>query len=181
MARINDIHLHYVLEGAKQPVLTLINMASHNLTCWKSFYSPYSKTIRCFALICEAPAGSGWGDDAQFNLRNTQTILRVCCSICVFKKPLCLDSPMVPAQRLSSRCATRPTHWTCHVRRGLTPPVDQGDQGALGAQAAELLQAAGRTCLYGKSTGDFTRIETPPCSAIPRTSVKATPMHGYTA
>ena len=36
VAQINGIDLHYVLEGEpNKPVLALINMASHNLTCWE--------------------------------------------------------------------------------------------------------------------------------------------------
>ena len=41
MARINGIDLHYVLEGdTKAPTLVLINMASHNLTCWEVVLGP---------------------------------------------------------------------------------------------------------------------------------------------
>ena len=41
MAQVHGIDLHHVLEGdAKKQTLVLVNIASHNLTCWEVVLAP---------------------------------------------------------------------------------------------------------------------------------------------
>lgn len=63
MARINGIDLHYVLEGdTKAPTLVLINMASHNLTCWEVVLEPLLKRFNVMRFDLRGTGKSGWGD-----------------------------------------------------------------------------------------------------------------------
>ena len=68
LVRINGIDLHHFLEGdAKAPTLVLINMASHNLTCWEVVLEQLLKHFNVLRFDLRGTGKSGWGDEAQFN------------------------------------------------------------------------------------------------------------------
>ena len=73
MAPINGIDLHYVLEvNSNAPTLVMVNMASHNLTCWEvcSNISTYR------VLISAAPANLAGTMRRSSPLRNIPMTLR---------------------------------------------------------------------------------------------------------
>ena len=61
-AEINNISLHYSLEGDEtKPLLTLINMASHNLTCWEVVLDGLLEHFRVLRFDIRGTGRSGWG------------------------------------------------------------------------------------------------------------------------
>ena len=60
MAPINGIDLHNVLEGdSKAPTLVLVNMASHNLTCWEVVLGPLLKHFNVLRFDLHGTGKSG--------------------------------------------------------------------------------------------------------------------------
>ena len=147
VAQINGIDLHYVLEGEpNKPVLALINMASHNLTCWEIALHSLLQCYQVLRFDLRGTGRSGWGDETQFNFAQYADDLAGLLQHLNIYKAFVLG--VAYGARTAAQFALR------HPRKlsglaifdvALTPPVDQGDQGALGAQAAELLEAAGQT------------------------------------
>lgn len=146
MAQVNGIDLHYVLEGeSNKPVLVLINMASHNLTCWEIVLQPLLERYQVLRFDLRGTGRSGWGDEAQFNFAQYADDLAGLLKHLNIQKAFVLG--VAYGARTAAQFALRHPDQLSGLGLfdvALTPPVDQGDQGALGAQAAELLQAAGQ-------------------------------------
>lgn len=144
-AKINDIELHYTLEGEPtKPVLALINMASHNLTCWEVVLEPLLEHYQVLRFDLRGTGKSGWGKEADFNFAQYADDLA---GLMTF---LGIDQAFVIGVAYGARSATQFALRHPDKINGLglfdvalSPPVDQGDQGALGAQAQALLEAAG--------------------------------------
>lgn len=145
MARINDIDLHYALEGEPdKPVLALINMASHNLTCWEIVLQSLLERYQVLRFDLRGTGRSGWGDEAQFNFAQYADDLAGLLKHLNIQKAFVLG--VAYGARTAAQFALRHPDQLSGLGMfdvALTPPVDQGDQGALGAQAAELLKSAG--------------------------------------
>ena len=147
MARINGIDLHYVLEGdTKAPTLVLINMASHNLTCWEVVLEPLLKCFNVMRFDLRGTGKSGWGDEAQFNFAQYAD------DLAGLMKHLGIRSAFVVGMAYGARTAAQFALRHPAMLSGLgifdvalTPPVDQGNQGALGAKAMAMLKRAGIT------------------------------------
>ena len=145
MARINGIDLHYLLEGEpNKPVLALINMASHNLTCWEIVLQPLLECYQVLRFDLRGTGKSGWGDEEQF------TFAQYADDLAGLLQHLRIHNAFVLGVAYGARTAAQFALRHPNQLSGLamfdvalTPPVDQGDQGALGAKAAELLQTAG--------------------------------------
>ena len=68
MAQVHGIDLHHVLEGdAKKQTLVLVNIASHNLTCWEVVLAPLLEPFQVLRFDLRGTGKSSWGDKAQFN------------------------------------------------------------------------------------------------------------------
>ena len=105
MARINDIDLHYALEGEPdKPVLALINMASHNLTCWEIVLQSLLERYQVLRFDLRGTGRSGWGDEAQFNFAQYADDLAGLLKHLNIQKLLYLASLTALAQRLSLPC-----------------------------------------------------------------------------
>ncbi len=147
VAQINGIDLRYVLEGEpNKPVLALINMASHNLTCWEFVLHSLLQRYQVLRFDLRGTGRSGWGDETQFNFAQYADDLAGLLQHLNIYKAFVLG--VAYGARTAAQFALRHPHKLSGLAMfdvALTPPVDQGDQGALGAQAAELLEAAGQT------------------------------------
>ena len=145
LVRINGIDLHHVLEGdAKAPTLVLINMASHNLTCWEVVLEPLLKHFNVLRFDLRGTGKSGWGDEAQFNFAQYAD------DLAGLMGHLGIQSAFVVGVAYGARTAAQFALRHPAMLSGLgmfdvalTPPVDQGDQGALGAEAMAMLKEAG--------------------------------------
>lgn len=145
VAEINGVSLHYVLEGdAGKPTLVLVNMASHNLTCWEVVLPNLAQHFQILRFDLRGTGKSGWGDDAAFNFAQYAD------DLAGLLDHLKLDTAFVVGVAYGARTAAQ--FGLRHPQRlsglglfdvALTPPVDQTDQGALGAQATALLRGAG--------------------------------------
>ena len=68
LAEINSVNIHYTLQGdAAKPVLALINMASHNLTCWEVVLDDLLEDFQVLRFDLRGTGKSGWGEDSAFN------------------------------------------------------------------------------------------------------------------
>ena len=66
-AEINGVTLHYVLEGDATNPTVLINMHSHNLTCWEAVLADLAEHFQILRFDLRGTGKSGWGDDETFN------------------------------------------------------------------------------------------------------------------
>ena len=145
MTRVHGIDLHHVLEGdTKRPMLVLINMASHNLTCWEVVLEPLLEHFQILRFDLRGSGKSGWSDKAQFNFAQYAD------DLAGLMQNLGIKSAFVVGVAYGARTAAQFAlrHPTMLSGLGmfdasLTPPVDQGDQGALGAKAMTMLNDAG--------------------------------------
>ena len=145
MAQINGINLHYVLEGEpNKPVLALINMASHNLTCWEIVLQPLLERYQVLRFDLRGTGRSGWGAEEQFTFAQYADDLAGLLQHLNIRKAFVLG--VAYGARTAAQFALRHPNRLSGLAMfdvALTPPVDQGDQGALGAEAADLLRTAG--------------------------------------
>lgn len=145
MAQVNGIGLHYVLEGEpNKPVLVLINMASHNLTCWEIVLQPLLASYQVLRFDLRGTGRSSWDDEEHFNFAQYADDLAALLQHLTIRKAFVLG--VAYGARTAAQFALRHPNQLSGLAMfdvALTPPVDQGDQGALGAQAADLLEKAG--------------------------------------
>lgn len=144
-AAVNGIDLHYLLQGnPANPTLVLVNMASHNLTCWEIVLEPLLNHFQVLRFDLRGTGKSGWGAEDEFNFAQYAD------DLAALLAHLHISSAFVVGVAYGARSAAQFALRHPHELSGLglfdvalTPPVNQGDQGALGAQAMQMLKAAG--------------------------------------
>lgn len=146
MVRINDVDLHYVLEGdAQRPTLALINMASHNLTCWEVVLPELLQHFQVLRFDLRGTGKSGWADD-----EDTFNFAQYADDLAGLLEHLTIQRAFVVGVAYGARTAAQ--FGLRHPQRlsglgmfdvALTPPVDQTEQGALGEEARQMLTQAG--------------------------------------
>ncbi|MFT4711670.1 MAG: 3-oxoadipate enol-lactonase [Candidatus Azotimanducaceae bacterium] len=142
---IHDVNFHYALEGdANKPLLALINMASHNLTCWEIVLEDLLVNYQVLRFDIRGTGKSGW--DADENFTFSQYADDLADIMTVLKLPKAFVLGVAYGARTAARFALR--HPDKMLGLGLfdvslTPPVEQTGQRELGAEARRLLAAAG--------------------------------------
>lgn len=139
------IRFHYAFEGTNgHPVLALINMASHNLTCWEIVLPPLLEHFRVLRFDIRGTGKSGWGDDAAF------TFPQYADDLAGIMDALEIDRAFVLGVAYGARTAAQfalrhPARLTALglFDVALKPPVEQTGQRELGRQARDLLAATG--------------------------------------
>ncbi len=146
---VNDIRLHYALTGNSQgPTLALINMASHNLTCWEPVLAGLERIFQVLRFDIRGTGKSGWGAADAF------TFGQYAADLAALMDALHIKQAMVVGVAYGARTAARfalnhPEKLTALglFDVALTPPVEQSGQRELGTQAREMLAAAGEPAL----------------------------------
>ncbi len=142
---VNGIELHYALDGdSEKPVLALVNPASHNLTCWEPVLDGLLEQYRVLRFDIRGTGKSGWGADADFTFSQYADDLAGLMAALDIPRAFVLG--VAYGARTAARFALRhPDKLTALglFDVALTPPVEQTGQRALGAEARELLKAAG--------------------------------------
>lgn len=141
----NGLQFHYALDGEKtNPALALVNLASHNLTCWEPVLDGLLKKFRVLRFDIRGTGKSDWGADGEF------TFAQYADDLAAIMEALDIPSAFVLGVAYGARTAAQfalrhPDKLTALglFDVALTPPVEQGGQRELGAQARELLKAAG--------------------------------------
>lgn len=141
----NGLQFHYALTGAAgKPVLALVNMASHNLTCWEPVLAALQPNFRILRFDIRGTGKSAWGNDSDF------TFSTYAADLAAIMDALSIDKAFVLGVAYGARTVARfaLNHPDKLLAIGmfdvaLTPPVEQTGQRELGSQARELLQAAG--------------------------------------
>lgn len=141
----NGVRFHYALDGAPDaPLLALVNMASHNLTCWEPVMPGLTPHFRVLRFDIRGTGKSAWGDDASF------TFSQYADDLAAILDALALPDAFVVGVAYGARSAARfalrhPARlWALGLFDvSLRPPVPQDGQRALGAEARALLEAAG--------------------------------------
>ncbi|MGI9327600.1 MAG: alpha/beta fold hydrolase [Pseudomonadales bacterium] len=142
---VNSIRLHYALEGdEKNPVLVLVNMASHNLTCWEPVLDGLLQQFRVLRFDIRGTGKSGWGADEEF------TFSQYADDLAALMQALSITQAFVVGVAYGARTAARfalrhPDKLTALglFDVALTPPVEQAGQRSLAAEARKLLKEAG--------------------------------------
>lgn len=154
---VDDVRLHYDLSGdTGKPTLALVNMASHNLTCWELILDQLHQFARVLRFDIRGTGRSGWGDDNSFTFSRYADDLAGIMDACGIDKAAVVG--IAYGARTAARFADR------HEDRlgalglfdvSLLPPVDQSDQGKLGEEARVLLRAAGEPLVERKKYWRF--------------------------
>ncbi len=142
---VRGIDLHYALDGdSAKPTLALVNPASHNLTCWEPVLDGLLKHFQVLRFDLRGTGKSGWGDDDAFTFSHYADDLAGIMDALQIRKAFVLG--VAYGARTAARFALRhPDRLTALglFDVALTPPVEQTGQRALGAEAREMLAAAG--------------------------------------
>ena len=142
---VDGVRLHYDLTGnTDHPVLALVNMASHNLTCWELILDQLHQFAQVLRFDIRGTGRSTWGDDDSFTFSRYADDLAGVMDACGIEKATVVG--IAYGARTAARFAER--HEDRLAALGLfdvslLPPVDQSDQGKLGEQARALLREAG--------------------------------------
>jgi len=142
---VDGIDFHYALDGdPDKPTLALVNPASHNLTCWEPVLDGLLETYQVLRFDIRGTGKSGWGSDDDFTFSRYADDLAGIMNALGIPKAFVLG--VAYGARTAARFALR--HPQTLTALGLfdvalTPPVEQTGQRALGAEARELLKAAG--------------------------------------
>ena len=154
---IEGINFHYALDGdPDQPVLALINPASHNLTCWEPVLDGLLNKFRVLRFDIRGTGKSGWGDEDAF------TFSQYADDLAGIMDALDIPTAFVLGVAYGARTAARfalrhPDKLTALglFDVALTPPVEQTGQRALGAEAREMLKAAGEPAVTPRKSWRF--------------------------
>ena len=154
---VNDIDIHYALNGdPDKPTLALINPASHNLTCWEPVLDGLLETYRVLRFDIRGTGKSGWGGEDDFTFSQYADDLAGVMDALDIEQAFVLG--VAYGARTAARFALR------HPQRltalglfdvALTPPVEQTGQRALGAEAREMLKAAGEPAVEAQKYWRF--------------------------
>ncbi|MBV06491.1 MAG: 3-oxoadipate enol-lactone hydrolase [Gammaproteobacteria bacterium] len=146
ITKVNGINIHYSLEGQKnKPYLVLINMASHNLTCWEGLYEDFLDTFQVLRFDLRGTGKSGWDKDENFSFPQYADDLASLMDKLSISKAFVLG--VAYGARTAAHFALR------HLDRldllalfdvSLTPPVEQKEQRKLAKEARRLLKEAGK-------------------------------------
>lgn len=141
----NGLSFHYALDGDEAaPVLALINMASHNLTCWEPVLELLRPHFRILRFDIRGTGKSAWGAADGF------TFTQYAADLAAIMDALNIEQAMVVGVAYGARTAARfalhhPDRLTALglFDVALTPPVEQTGQRALADEARTLLVANG--------------------------------------
>ncbi len=154
---VDGIDLHYALDGnPSNPVLALINPASHNLTCWEPVLEDLLEHFRVLRFDIRGTGKSGWGSEDAF------TFSRYADDLAGIMDVLNIDRAFVLGVAYGARTAARfalrhPGRLTALglFDVALTPPVEQTGQRALGAEARQMLEEAGEPAVTPRKSWRF--------------------------
>lgn len=142
---VHGVSFHYALDGdADKPTLALVNMASHNLTCWEPVLDGLLRRHRVLRFDIRGTGRSGWGDEGAFSFSQYAD------DLAGIMDGLHIDRAFVLGVAYGARTAAR--FALRHPERlaalglfdvALTPPVEQTGQRALGDEARRMLAEAG--------------------------------------
>lgn len=154
---LNGIDFHYALDGEPgRPVLALVNPASHNLTCWEPVLEGLLEKFRVLRFDIRGTGKSGWGSDDDFTFSQYADDLAGIMDALEIPKAFVLG--VAYGARTAARFALRhPEKLTALglFDVALTPPVEQTGQRALGAEAREMLEAAGEPAVTPRKSWRF--------------------------
>ena len=154
---VNGIDFHYALDGdPEKPVLALVNPASHNLTCWEPVLDGLMARYRVLRFDIRGTGKSGWGAADDFTFSQYADDLAGIMEALEIPKAFVLG--VAYGARTAARFALRhPDRLTALglFDVALTPPVEQTGQRALGAEARELLAAAGEPAVTPRKSWRF--------------------------
>lgn len=145
----NGLTFHVALDGdTDRPALALINMASHNLTCWEPVLDGLVDHFRVLRFDIRGTGKSSWGDDEAFTFSQYADDLAAIMD--AVGMPRAFVVGVAYGARTAARFALR--HGDRLTGLGLfdvalTPPVEQTGQRALGEEARRLLEDAGETAV----------------------------------
>jgi len=153
----NGIDFHYQLQGQEgNPVLALVNMASANLTTWEPVMADLLLHYRVLRFDIRGTGKSGWGGDDAFTFSQYADDLMAIMDSLGIEQAFVLG--VAYGARTAAQCALR------HPQRlsglalfdvALTPPVEQGGQRELAAEARRLLLEAGEPVLTPRKSWRF--------------------------
>lgn len=139
------IKFHYALDGEPgKPVVALINMASCNLTNWEHVLPHLLDDFQVLRFDIRGTGKSGWGDPGDFTFSRYADDLAAIMDALEIPRAFVLG--VAYGARTAAQFALR--HEPRLTALGLldaalTPPVEQTGQRELGAEAREMLKAAG--------------------------------------
>jgi len=142
---VDGIDFHYVLDGdADKPLLALVNMASHNLTCWEVVMDELLTQYRILRFDIRGTGKSGWGSDDAFTFSQYADDLAGIMD--ALNLPPAFVLGVAYGARTVARFALRHPEKLTGLGLfdvSLTPPVEQTGQREAGAEARRLLAEAG--------------------------------------
>lgn len=145
--RANGLDFHFALDGNPDaPILALVNMASHNLTCWEPVMPQLVERFRVLRFDIRGTGKSGWGSDDAFTFSQYADDLAAILTSLDIPRAFVLG--VAYGARTAARFALRhPQKLTALglFDVSLTPPVEQSGQRALAEEARTLLSKAGET------------------------------------
>ena len=157
LVTVEGIEFHYALDGDPgKPVLALVNPASHNLTCWEPVLDGLLEHFRVLRFDIRGTGKSGWGDDDTFTFSQYADDLAAIMDSLEIERAFVLG--VAYGARTAARFALRhPGRLTALglFDVALTPPVEQTGQRALGAEAREMLKAAGEPAVEAQKYWRF--------------------------
>lgn len=145
----NGINFHYALEGdTEKPVLALVNMASHNLTCWEVVLDGLLERFRVLRFDIRGTGKSGWGSDDEFTFAQYADDLSAIMSVLDIPKAFVLGVAY-GARTVAQFGLRHPEKLTALAMFdvALSPPVNQTQQRELGRQARQMLKEAGEPAI----------------------------------
>ena len=151
------IRFHYALDGvAGRPVLALVNMASHNLTCWEPVLDGLLQNFQVLRFDIRGTGKSGWGEDADFTFPSFADDLAAILDTLEIRRAFVLG--VAYGARTAAQFALR--HEDRLTALGLfdvalSPPVEQSGQRDLAAKAWGLLEAAGEPLVERRKSWRF--------------------------
>ncbi|MCB1685928.1 MAG: alpha/beta hydrolase [Pseudomonadales bacterium] len=153
----NALQFHIAVDGdPAAPTLVLVNMASHNLTCWEPVMPGLLEHFRVLRFDIRGTGKSGWGADDAF------TFSQYADDLAAIMDAVAISQAFVVGVAYGARTAAR--FALKHPQRltalglfdvSLTPPVEQSGQRALAEEARSLLLKAGEPMVATRKSWRF--------------------------